>query len=222
MNKKIYSITLFALIMLLTLNLSAIDTLPEFDLPHTFPDDGQEGTFDLNGDGDADIAVRYSSSGGEYSVNLCPLNSNMVISDTIGSYKVYTLLLNEGTSIGNTAPSGAAWFSECFLIAGTLSKKSPGPQVALTDTYLDEVYEGFIGLKINDSDYFGHYGWLQVDIDDDNQKVTFGSAALAEAPKAGILAGASGDIVPVSIIASLFGFFAIGTGLFYRRKRKKA
>jgi hypothetical protein len=29
-------------------------------------------------------------------------------------------------------------------------------------------------------------------------------------------------VVPVSIIASFFGFFAIGTGLFYRRKSKKA
>lgn len=218
MNKKIYSITLFSLIMFLTLNLSA--QLPELELPHTFPDDGQEGTFDLNGDGDADIIVSYFSlsDGDDYSVLLNLYNSNMVVVEDGGRY---SSLLNEGTPIDSIAPSGSDWVYGHAMLAGA-PISSPGPQVALTDTYQDGVYEGFIGLKINDSVQNGHYGWLQVDIDDDNQKVTLGSATLAEAHDTAILAGASGDIVPVSIIASLFGFFAIGTGLLYRRKRKKA
>ncbi|MBN1767516.1 MAG: hypothetical protein JXR50_04110 [Prolixibacteraceae bacterium] len=221
MNKKIYSITLFAVIMFFAFN--AIAVLPELDIPHTFPDDGQEGTFDLNGDGEADILVRYFSLlGDEYSVMLCAYNSNMVIAETGGSSEPYSSLLEAGTSIEGTPPAGASWYSSCVIVAGTTPPSSPGTPVAPTDTYLDEVYEGFIGLKINDSENNGHYTWLQVDIDDDNQKVTFGAAAVAEAPNTAILAGASGEIVPISIIASLFGFFAIGTGLFYRRKRKKA
>jgi hypothetical protein len=229
---------LSTLVLVLLLSFTAKAALPILDLPQTFSSSNYSGAIDLNDDGIADFNVlfsyySYTGSGSgsgffEYNCQIqgavsgnrvlagslspaSPVSSNPPL--TTPSY-TYVNILPQGTPIEATPPVGSYWtYSD--RIAWNNDFTAPAPTAPFFDTP-----DGYIGVEF----YIGgqlHYGWIQVSVNNAAPSVTLGEPhAYASAPGSPILAGAGG-VVPVPIIASVFGFLAIGAGLYFRRKRKK-
>lgn len=238
MKKTLSSFFAVSIFMLFaTFNSSA--SLPELQvaptpttMPFTLltPDPGYDGTtefIDVNGNGNIDFRVFVT--GGTFFIS--GYNSGNMIHTTIPSFASpenppltapanYAKMLEHGTEIGSGLNS---WHSFTRLMQIVM------PVSPLTSTLM-EVSEGYIGVSYIDNGET-YYGWIHVETNpgayggslmSSGPSLTFGGAASAPSPGSSILAGSGGTVVPVSIIASVLGFFAIGTGLYFRRKRKKA
>jgi hypothetical protein len=235
MNKIITLLS--ALVLVLVLSFTAKAQLPDIlDLPQTFSQSNSSGSIDLNDDGIADFDVYFnyysaSGSGGGISYE-CYIegaqSGNKVLSEMVGvdrapattnppltkSNDSWVSILPFGANIDASPAGDLFWFSS-DKIAWKGIILSPAPTAPFYETP-----QGYIGVQF-DIDGQLHFGWIQVSVDDAVPSVTLGEPhAYASAPGSPILAGASG-VVPVPIIASVFGFLAIGAGLYFRRKRKK-
>lgn len=193
----------------------AIATTPPtmITLPQTFSYEGtSSGYIDIDDNTQWDFRFEFSGADDFY----ISAYSGAYVLVNSGNYMVE--LLTSGTSIAPTAPTGNLWYSGSTIAHWVSSFGSP-----LNSTHSDGVTQGYMGVKF----YKGsnvHYGWLNIEIDDDNQTVTVKSKGYNETPDAPVMAGAGdpfGSTVPIPFIASAVAMVLAGAGIVFRRKQKK-
>lgn len=132
----------------------------------------------------------------------------------------YVSLFPQGVRIENQPPNNESSWQNQAILAGDfpLFFSNDNNQTPLESSYIDGTTSGFIGARywLNGKMY---YGWIEISIDDSEPSITIESMVFQVRPDTSSYTG-SMSVVPIAIISSLFSFFAIGIGVYYRRRRK--
>jgi hypothetical protein len=213
-------ILIISLVLMFFAFKNAHASLPELQIPptitppHTFSYAGsQSGLINMNNDGNYDFHMYFS---GPFGMFIYPASGNHILKESSNSYGT---MLPFGTNIGATPPSGSVWETYSQLCYFPQAPVSPN----LTASHLNGVNSGYLGVSYYSSGDL-YYGWINIEIDNDDETVTVWSVGSGEAPSAAASAGL-GDpygptAVPIPLIASIAGFLIIGTSLLIRRKKK--
>lgn len=217
---------------------------PIVTLPHTFNGDSKD--IDVDGNNSPDFAIEFSGSVPFYNYRIYGIDPrNQVFVEYYGAPVIAAKVDQQLTSFGGGAyvsilpyqtqilgPVGAPltpalqsvnisiepyWSSE-GIILGVPSL----PGTALHSATISGATDGYIGVYYNRSGSY-YTGWLHYQYAGSGsfKILSAGSSPTSGAP---VLAGAgdpyASPIVPVSIIVSLIGLFAIGGGTYFRHKKK--
>jgi hypothetical protein len=185
---------------------------PEVTLPYTFSASNNNGSIDIDGNDVLDFYVSFAGC----TISVYGLNSGRFLYEDVSFYRLASIL-PDGVEVGSVLPAQ----SDGWYYFATIANFCGGMMAPLSSNHMEGETSGYLGLEFMGTSGT-YYGWISVDIDDFNQTVTLGNTlGVGESPGSSVLTG-SGSVVPVPLIATAIGFMAIGTGLLFRRKRKKA
>ncbi len=215
---------------------------PSVDLPQTFSLSNQGGYIDLDGDGIDDYLVTFETLGGG---NLCLIGAFGTQSSGSGNNSILTefeainppvstpaklgivtpgatfcKILQKGEMVGpEELYDEAVWFQYKSAIMYTGGPVGNAPALG-SNNYADDVYSGYLGTYFSGETGW-LYGWINVEIDPAHNWVTLHSSGIGTAPETAVPAGLGDPYsVPVPLIASIFGFGLIGSGVYLKRRKK--
>ncbi|MBN1767463.1 MAG: hypothetical protein JXR50_03895 [Prolixibacteraceae bacterium] len=131
----------------------------------------------------------------------------------------YVSLFPQGVRIENRPPNIESTWSEISAIAGfPFLFSNEGNITPPESSYIDGLSSGYIGARY-ELDGEMYYGWIEISVDDSAPSVTIESMAFETIPDRRSYTGTM-PVVPIAFISSLIGFFAIGIGVYFRRRKK--
>jgi hypothetical protein len=134
-------------------------------------------------------------------------------------YYPYISLFPQGVRVENKSPNHESMWGSGGMLAGDIFTLSVGDnQVPLESSYIDGLLSGYIGARYTKNGKT-FYGWIEVSVDDSEPSITIESMLFQEIPDRRSYTGLM-SVVPVALVSSLLGFFAIGIGVYFRRRKK--
>lgn len=130
----------------------------------------------------------------------------------------YASLFPQGVRIENQPPNTESTWESQSALAGLPVFLPSYNNPPLGSSYIDGLNSGYIGARY-ELDGEIYYGWIEISVDDSASSITIESMAFETTPGRRSYTGTM-PVVPIAFISSLIGFFAIGIGVYFRRRKK--